>query len=77
MVFGISVRFLFMVVTANLKASSSTLMGSFSRVSKIPPAGREGAKVLYKKNVQHSFPRVVSVVLAVAVFVRAVFLYVP
>lgn len=41
MVFGIKVRFLFMLVTANLKASSSTLMGSFSSVSKMPPVGRE------------------------------------
>lgn len=37
-----------MLVTANLKASSSTLMGSFSRVSKMPPAGREEVRILDK-----------------------------
>lgn len=57
--FGISVRFLFMVVTANLKASSSTLIGSFSRVSKIPPAGREGAKVFFFT--RRAFPMVTGV----------------
>lgn len=46
MVFGIKVRFLFMLVTANLKASSSTLMGSFSSVSKMPPVGRGGAETV-------------------------------
>ena len=38
MVLGIRVRFLLMLVTANLNANSSTLTGSFSTVSKIPPA---------------------------------------
>lgn len=46
MVFGIKVRFLFMLVTANLKASSSTLMGSFSSVSKMPPVGGEETGVV-------------------------------
>lgn len=52
MVFGIKVRFLFMLVTANLKASSSTLMGSFSRVSKMPPARRKKWKEFYPAHIK-------------------------
>lgn len=41
MVLGISVLFLLMLVTANLKANSSILTGSFSTVSNIPPVETE------------------------------------
>lgn len=45
-VLGIKVRFRLILVTANLKANSSTLTGSFSTVSKIPPAE---AKEMHEK----------------------------